>query len=146
MNNNYIKFGSLAAIVIGTLTWLAVGGIQETQSYFKTLEEVEKMDAKMKTKRLRIGGFIEPGSIQRVGSEVKFTITQNERKLNVLYTGSDALPDTFKDGAEALAEGKLENDGVLHASTLSAKCASKYEVKPGGNYQRIDPKKLENKS
>ncbi len=144
--NTYVKFGGLAAIVIGTLTWIAVGEMRDGASYFKTLEEIEKLDAKMKTKRLRIGGFIQAGSIERTGPEVKFTITQNERKMNVIYNGTDALPDTFKDGAEAVAEGKLENDGVLHANKLSAKCASKYEVKPGGQYQRVDPKKLINKT
>ena len=144
--NNYVKFGSLCAVVVGTLAWLAVGGIQETQSYFKTLEEIEKMDNAAKSRKLRIGGFIEAGSIKRNGQEVSFVLTQNERKLNVIYTGSDALPDTFKDGAEALADGKLSPDGVLHANKLSAKCASKYEVKPGGKYQRVDPATLVNKS
>ena len=48
--NNYVKFGSLVAVVLGTLTWLAVGGIQETQSYFKTLEDIEKMDNTMKAR------------------------------------------------------------------------------------------------
>lgn len=144
--NNYVKFGGLCAIVIGTLTWLAVGGIQETQSYFKTLEEIEKMDNAAKTKKLRIGGHVAAGSIQRNGQEVRFVLTQNERKLQVVYNGSEPLPDTFKDGAEALADGKLGPDGVLHANKLSAKCASKYEVKPGGQYQRVDPAKLINKS
>ena len=97
-------------------------------------------------KKLRIGGFIAAGSIERSGQEVRFVLTQNERKLHVVYTGSDPLPDTFKDGAEALADGKLSSDGVLHAEKLSAKCASKYEVKPGGKYQRVDPAKLVNKS
>ncbi len=144
--NNYMKFGGLSAIVVGTLVWIAASEISVGSSYFKTLEEIEKLDAKMKTKRLTVGGFIQPGSIQRNGSEVRFVITQNERKMNVIYNGSDALPDTFKDGAEAVADGKLQSDGVLHASKLSAKCASKYEVKPGGGYQKVDPKKLENKS
>ena len=144
--NNYVKFGSLCAVVVGTLTWLAVSGIQETQSYFKTLEEIEKMDNASKTKKLRIGGHVAAGSIKRNGQEVTFVLTQNERKLQVIYSGNEPLPDTFKDGAEALADGKLTPDGVLHANKLSAKCASKYEVKPGGQYQRVDPAKLINKS
>ena len=47
-----------------------------------------------------------------------------------LYTGIDPLPDTFKDNAQALADGKLGPDGVFHASKVQAKCASKYEAKP----------------
>ena len=83
-------------------------------------------------KRLRVGGDVAAGSIQRVGNEVRFTLTQdNNSNLKVAYTGTDPLPDTFKDGAQALADGKLDKDGVFRASKIQAKCASKYEVKPG---------------
>ena len=51
-------------------------------------------------------------------------------RLAVVYTGIDPLPDTFKDNAQALADGKLGQDGVFHASKVQAKCASKYEAKP----------------
>ena len=52
--------------------------------------------------------------------------------MNVVYTGTDPLPDTFRDGAQALADGRLQPDGTFHASKIQAKCASKYESKPGG--------------
>ena len=52
------------------------------------------------------------------------------KQLKVLYNGIDPLPDTFKDGAQALADGKLGPDGVFQANKIQAKCASKYEVKP----------------
>jgi cytochrome c-type biogenesis protein CcmE len=44
----------------------------------------------------------------------------------VVYTGDDAPPDTFKDNAQALADGHFGRDGVFHATQLQAKCASKY--------------------
>ena len=65
------------------------------------------------------------------GKEITFLIKQDALNLKVLYNGSDPLPDTFKDGAQALADGKLSNDGVFHASKIQAKCASKYEAAPG---------------
>ena len=49
----------------------------------------------------------------------------------MVYRGSDPLPDTFRDGAQALADGKMGPDGVFRASQIQAKCASKYEAKPG---------------
>ena len=52
------------------------------------------------------------------------------KTLKVVYSGIDPLPDTFKDGAQALADGKLGPDGVFQASKIQAKCASKYEAKP----------------
>ena len=48
------------------------------------------------------------------------------RLLKVAYKGSEPPPDTFKDDAQALAEGTYGRDGVFHATALQAKCASKY--------------------
>jgi len=50
----------------------------------------------------------------------------------VVYAGSEAPPDTFKDNAQALAEGKYGRDGVFHATNIQAKCASKYAPKQPG--------------
>jgi cytochrome c-type biogenesis protein CcmE len=74
---------------------------------------------------------VENGSIQRAGSQVQFVLVQDKLKLKVAYTGTDPLPDTFRDGAQALADGKLDKDGVFRAAKIQAKCASKYEAKPG---------------
>ncbi len=49
--------------------------------------------------------------------------------IPVVYVGSEAPPDTFKDNAQALAEGKYGRDGVFHATNIQAKCASKYAPK-----------------
>jgi cytochrome c-type biogenesis protein CcmE len=50
----------------------------------------------------------------------------------VSYKGSEPPPDTFKDDAQALAEGSYGRDGVFHANVLQAKCASKYApAQPG---------------
>jgi cytochrome c-type biogenesis protein CcmE len=51
--------------------------------------------------------------------------------LPVVYNGTEAPPDTFKDDSQALAEGTYGRDGVFHANKLQAKCASKYAPKQG---------------
>ena len=126
----YGKFAILIAIIIGTLAWLAAGGINEGKTYYKTISELQAMKDPH-GKRLRIGGDVVQGSIIRAGKEVTFVIKQDALQLKVLYTGTDPLPDTFKDGAQALADGKLQADGTFHASKIQAKCASKYEAAPG---------------
>jgi cytochrome c-type biogenesis protein CcmE len=87
-------------------------------------------------KRLRVGGDIKANSIVRKEGKVHFTLIQNDKQLNVVYTGIDPLPDTFKDGSQAVADGKLSSDGVFHATKVQAKCASKYEAKPTGSVTR----------
>jgi cytochrome c-type biogenesis protein CcmE len=127
--NNYVKFGLLIAVILGTLAWLALGGIDQTKTYYKTIAEVSQMDQQGRQKKIRVGGDIEPNSIVRDGRTVRFTLTQDQLKLNVVYNGIDPLPDTFRDGAQALADGKLEGS-VFYANKIQAKCASKYETKP----------------
>jgi cytochrome c-type biogenesis protein CcmE len=117
--------------IIGVLAWLAAGGVNDSKTYYKTISELSQMGDRATDKRIRVGGDVESGSIQRLGKDVYFTLTQESIKLKVVYSGSEPLPDTFRDGSQALADGKLGQDGVFHASKIQAKCASKYEAKPG---------------
>ncbi len=128
------KYGTFAALivaVVGTLVYLAVSGGSSNATYYKTIAELGQMGDHAYGKRLRVGGDVESGSIQRVGTQVQFTLVQENKRLKVAYTGADPLPDTFRDGSQALADGKLDKDGVFRAARIQAKCASKYEAKPG---------------
>ncbi|MEZ5401817.1 MAG: cytochrome c maturation protein CcmE [Bryobacteraceae bacterium] len=126
----YLKFGALSFAILGSLGWLMSGGISETATYYKTVSELRQMpDAH--SKRLRVAGDVAGGTIERHGREVRFTLKQEAETLNVIYNGIEPLPDTFKDGSQAVAEGTLAADGVFHAQKIQAKCASKYEAKPG---------------
>ena len=135
----YGKFAALIAVVIGALVWLASAGMNETKTYYKTIAEVGQMHDQAFDKRLRVAGDVETGSIQRGAGHVDFTLVQDKLQLKVSYTGSEPLPDTFRDGAQALADGKMGRDGVFHASKIQAKCASKYEAKPGNLRQPAAP-------
>src|SRR5580700_33768 len=130
----YGKFAALIVIVVGTLVWLAASGMSGSQTYYKSISEMRQMGGQAYGKRLRVGGDVAAGSIRRVGKETQFVlkdVTQDKLTLTVAYTGSEPLPDTFRDGAQALADGKLGPDGVFRAAQVQAKCASKYEAKPG---------------
>src|SRR5882757_9437217 len=111
----YGKFAALIVVVLGCLGWLALQGMGENQTYYKTINEVSMMGDQAYGKRLRVGGDVEAGSIQHVGGGVRFVIVQDKARLKVSYRGSDPLPDTFKDGAQALADGKLAQDGTFQA-------------------------------
>jgi cytochrome c-type biogenesis protein CcmE len=138
----YGKFIALIAIVIGTLVWLAAASMNDNKTYYKTITELGQMGDRAYGQRLRVGGDVEGGSIKRMGKEVQFVLVQDKQRLTVAYTGSDPLPDTFKDGAQALADGKLDKDGVFRTAKIQAKCASKYEAKvPGGTPANINPGK-----
>jgi len=127
----YIRFAAAIAIVLVSLGYLAFTGVQQSKSYYVTIKELREMNESRYAKRLRVAGNVVPGSIKRQGSHVEFALKENELTLPVVYNGTEAPPDTFKDDSQAMAEGRFGRDGVFHATQLQAKCASKYAPAPG---------------
>jgi cytochrome c-type biogenesis protein CcmE len=140
-SRNNLRIGIAAAVIVGTIGWLAYSGYGSSKSYYVTIAELGGMGSKAYSDQLRVEGFVKPGSIQHDGPHVTFVMNEFEshnpkaasgRLLTVTYKGSEPPPDTFKDDAQALAEGTYGRDGVFHANVLQAKCASKYgPAQPG---------------
>ena len=140
-SSNSIRIGIAVAIIVGTIGWLAYSGYGSSKSYYVTIAELRGMGDKAYKSNLRVEGFVKPGSIEQSGTHVTFVLDEFEshspkalsgRLLKVIYKGSEPPPDTFKDNSQALAEGTYGRDGVLHATVLQAKCASKYApAQPG---------------
>ena len=134
--NKQIKFVAIVAAIVVTLAWMGVSGVQESATYYVTLEELLAMESP-ESKRIRVGGDVADGSIVRSADRVEFTLHQQDETmeaptvLDVVYTGLDPLPDTFQDKAQALCDGFLRTDGKFEATKIQAKCASKYEAAPG---------------
>ena len=128
----FVKFGAAIVIILLSLGYLAWTGVQQNKSYYVTIQELQTLDGRYQ-KRLRVAGNVVPGSIRRQGSRVEFQLKENEQVLPVVYQGTEAPPDTFKDDSQALAEGRFGQDGVFRASQLQAKCASKYAPKKAGS-------------
>ena len=125
------KFGIGAGIIIVTLSCLAYVGAQQSKTYYHTISEIPTLSAASLRQRVRVAGDVKAGSIQHFSGHVDFTLMEQGKGLPVSYVGTDPLPDTFKDGAQCLVEGKVTPDGRFVAETLQAKCASKYEAAPG---------------
>jgi cytochrome c-type biogenesis protein CcmE len=132
MSNRYVRFGAAIAIIVLTLGYLAYTGVEESKSYYVTIAELRGMGDAAHSKRLRVAGDVVPGSIKRQGTTVEFMLKEEDKTLAVIYKGTEAPPDTFKDESQALVEGEFGKDGVFHAKHLQAKCASKYAPKKDG--------------
>jgi len=128
----YLRFGAVIVVILLSLGYLAYTGVQDSKSYYVTIKELNGMGNGAYTKRLRVAGNVAPGSIKRQGTHLEFLLAEEGRTLPVVYSGTEAPPDTFKDNAQALAEGKFGRDGVFHATNIQAKCASKYAPKQPG--------------
>jgi cytochrome c-type biogenesis protein CcmE len=128
----YLKFGSATVAIFFLLGYLAYTGVQDSKSYYVTITELHKMGNGAYSKRLRVAGNVQPGSIKRTGTHVQFVLVEQNQLLPVDYSGTEAPPDTFKDDSQALADGNFGHDGVFHAKQLQAKCASKYAPQQPG--------------
>ena len=128
----YLKFGGATALIFLLLAYLAYTGVQDTKSYYVTIKELHKMGDGAYSRRLRVAGNVQPGSIKRAGTHVQFVLVEQDQTLAVDYTGAEAPPDTFKDDSQALADGRYDRDGIFHAKQLQAKCASKYAPQQPG--------------
>jgi cytochrome c-type biogenesis protein CcmE len=137
--NKYGKFAILMAIIVGALGFLAYSGIQGSTTYYKTISELRQMGNGAQSRHVRVGGDVQGNSIVHEAGLVKFNLMQDKQILRVAYEGRDPLPDTFRDGAQALADGRLGPDGVFHATEIQAKCASKYAPKPGMAPDQLQP-------
>jgi cytochrome c-type biogenesis protein CcmE len=126
----YLKLGMAIILLVSSLGFLAYVGIQESKSYYVTIQELRGMGDGAYSKRFRVAGNVHPGSIKRHGTRVEFVLMENDQLLSVSYSGTEAPPDTFKDDAQVLADGSFGSDGIFHAKQLQAKCASKYAPQP----------------
>jgi cytochrome c-type biogenesis protein CcmE len=137
----YLKFGSATVVILLMLGYLAYTGVQDSKSYYVTISELHKMGSGAYSKRLRVAGNVQPGSIKRSGTHVQFVLMEQNQLLSVDYAGTEPPPDTFKDDSQALADGSYGRDGVFHAKGLQAKCASKYAPQQPGNQMQAEPPK-----
>ena len=125
------KFIIGSGIIVLTLAVLAYAGYTQSKTYYHTISEVATLHGAALHQRMRVSGNVSAGSIEHLDGRIDFVLEEQGKKMPVSYTGSDPLPDTFKDGAQALVEGRLMPNGHFMADQVQAKCASKYQATPG---------------
>jgi cytochrome c-type biogenesis protein CcmE len=127
------KFLIGAGLVLSTAGYLMASSIRETGIYFVTPTELSAKlaaDPSLHGVGIKLGARVVPGSIQRSagGREYHFVVTDGAKTVPVEYRG--IAPDTFTDGVDVVVEGRMGQDGTFRATTLLAKCASRYESAP----------------
>ncbi len=125
------KFAIGSAIIVIALLSLAYVGFTQSKTYYHTVAEIQTLRGSALHERMRVGGTVKAGSLQHLPGRVDFVLDEQGRTLQVSYAGRDPLPDTFKEGGQALVEGRMMPDGRFVAEQVQAKCASKYQATPG---------------
>jgi cytochrome c-type biogenesis protein CcmE len=137
MRNKRIKFGIGIGIILGVVAWEAVSGFNQSKTYYVTVSELVTSQAARK--RIRVGGVVAKDSIERHGGKVSFRLVQDANSIPVTYVGTETLPDTFKDDAQAIIDGDYLASGEFRAEKIQAKCASKYQAAPGSQGANKSP-------
>lgn len=118
------------AVVVLALAWIAVRGLTGSFVYYLTPTDVVGHHKAHVGQRVRLGGYVVPGSVHRDGSVLMFTVTDRTDSMQVADTGS--VPELFKAGQGVVLEGALGADGRFHADTLLVQHSGDYTPpKPG---------------
>jgi len=120
------RFFIAALIVVAAVGALIYIGVRGSSMYYMTLAELKAQAGTAYGNKIRLGATVVDGSIQSGADGVtRFVVTDGTNTLPVSYGGS--LPDTFENGADVVLQGKLTASGTFEASSLLAKCPSKYK-------------------
>ena len=74
--NKRLRFGAVTVMILFSLAYLSYTGVQDSKSYYVTIEELNKMGGSAYSKRLRVAGTVVPGSITRSGMRVDFRLKE----------------------------------------------------------------------
>ncbi len=116
---------TVVVAVLGIIVMLVLNAFRSNLVFFFSPTEVVEGKAP-KDRAFRIGGLVEMGTIQRSadGMTLTFKVTDTAQSIPVTYKG--VVPDLFKEGKGAVAEGHLGADGLFTATTVLAKHDENY--------------------
>jgi cytochrome c-type biogenesis protein CcmE len=112
---------------------LVLTGMQDKAIYSKGADELLAQKSKFMGRPVRAEGLLVHGSLIKRDQpcEYRFTIEKNGAELPVRYAQC-VVPDTFRDVPDldvgVTVEGELKADNSFEASSVLAKCPSKYEM------------------
>lgn len=116
------------AIVLG-IAYLIVTALQTSTVYYITVGELLARGTTAQAQQVRLAGDVVPGSVEKIdaGLAIRFLVHDGSGQMPVFYKGGP-VPDIFGDEVQVVVEGKVGPDGTFQASTLLAKCPSKFET------------------
>ncbi|MEM1035728.1 MAG: cytochrome c maturation protein CcmE [Pseudomonadota bacterium] len=118
----------LAALLVAAAATLAAFALRQHADLFYTPQLLVERGMPDVGERIRIGGFVEKGSLSYgEGAEILFTIVDGSSAfVRVSYVG--IVPDLFREGEGVVATGRfLESDSIFTAEQILAKHDETYE-------------------
>ncbi len=114
-------------LVFTITTFLVLDALKDNIVFFYSpTETLEKFKYQENQNKIRIGGLVVKNSLYQNNSIVKFAVTDQKNKINVIYDG--ILPDLFREGQGVVIEGYFKKD-LLEATEILAKHDENYMPK-----------------
>jgi cytochrome c-type biogenesis protein CcmE len=101
---------------------LILYSLNSNLDYFFTPTELKKQNIPS-DKRIKLGGMVLKGSVERESSEISFVVTDYENSLRVIYDG--IVPDLFKEESGVVVLGFYRDD-MIYAEEVLAKHDENY--------------------
>ena len=101
---------------------LIIYSLNSNLDYFFTPTELKDRNIPA-DKRIKVGGMVLSGSVERISSSISFVITDYENSIKVEYEG--IVPDLFKEDSGVVVLGNLR-DKILYAEEVLAKHDENY--------------------
>src|SRR4051812_27656233 len=116
------------AVALG-IAYLIVTALQTSTVYYITVGELLQRGPAVGNQKVRVAGDVVAGSVEKIdaGLALRFTVHDGSGQMPVYYKGGP-VPDIFGEQVQVVVEGKVGPDGTFQASTLLAKCPSKFET------------------
>ncbi len=106
------------------IVFLILKSLEDNVVYFLSPSEIHNKSDISFNKKIRVGGLVKNGSINRQANTVNFIITDLENEIIVSYKG--LLPNLFSEGKGVVAEGKLNDKKYFIADKILAKHDENY--------------------
>ena len=114
---------ALVGVAIAAAIALTLFALQDEIVFFKSPADIAAEPPAI-GERLRVGGLVKEGSLDREGDTARFIVTDTEADLPIVHVG--ILPDLFREGQGVVIDGAMGPDGVFRADTVLAKHDENY--------------------
>jgi cytochrome c-type biogenesis protein CcmE len=126
-----VRLAACFLVIVSALGFIAVRGLTGNFVYYLTPTDIVADHKAHVGERVRLGGYVVPGSVVRTASSLTFTVTDNAYSIQVSDTGS--VPALFKAGQGVVLEGAMGGDGLFHSDTLLVQHDGRYRPPERGD-------------
>jgi cytochrome c-type biogenesis protein CcmE len=118
------------AVILLAIGWVASRGLTGSFVYYLTPTDVVTHHQADVGQRIRLGGYVVPGSVGHPHRTLTFTVSDGVRTVPVVSSGT--VPELFRAGQGVVLEGALGSDGRFHSDTLLVKHNGDYRPPAAG--------------